>query len=223
VELDGNPVNGQICYAAVNDLSLTQTIVPGDAQGYLIVPKFTNVDIRIIVDVDLSATYPLMLIVSSGSNFSLSGSMLLQGSSALFSQEVSTRASILIQSTSYDFNVARFYIVVYNLAPATSTQSTTYRSAFLQPSVTIDLFVFFSVFFSSFFLFLAVVALGFKGRTMMQERQVQQNTLMQMEVRIDFLNWDLLKGHGDPSVRSVYAASSSSCPRSKSTRYCVVV
>eukprot|EP00047_Mylnosiga_fluctuans_P021514 m.105611 g.105611 ORF g.105611 m.105611 type:complete len:1016 (-) comp8923_c0_seq1:250-3297(-) len=181
LQLDGTPVNGQLCYAAVNDMTFLQSITGGSTQGFMIVPRFTNVDIRIILSLDQSSPAPVSYYITVSSNnvtVTPTGGLTV-GSRAIASGTIFTRESILIASSSFDFHVTHFYVIIHSSAP--SSLSSTYKATLLQPSVNIDLFVFFSVFFSSFFLFLAVVALAFKFRSVVQERQLQQTTIMQME------------------------------------------
>jgi hypothetical protein len=75
-----------------------------------------------------------------------------------YSKLVSGRSVVSLASEAYDFSSAQFYVV---LAPVEPT-SVPFRFFFVQSLTSINLFVFFAVFFSSFFLFLAAVIVVFK-------------------------------------------------------------
>ena len=182
LQQDGSPLDGQLCYMVPSvGMSLDQSIEAGEIQPYLVIPRYTNVDIRVYLDIDIASAALLNVYVTLHSNVTKdSYNMLVFNEPVLDSVAARGRVVLTISSNDHNFDQDHFYIIVSN--SAASSASVHYRIAFLQPFVNIDLFVFFSVFFSSFFLFLAVVALGFKIRSHFEERMIQHQAEIQMEV-----------------------------------------
>ena len=182
LQLDGSPANGRLCFMAPSsDVTLDQNLAPFAIHSYLVVPRYTNVDIRIIVDVDLksmSKASPLQVLVSDNSNITFINSYLSFFVPPFVTLSVSERRTIFISSDNFDFDLKHFYVIVHS----TSNATIAYRISFFQPFVSIDLFVFFAVFFSSFFLFLAVVAIGLKVKSTMDDHVTQNNMARQIEV-----------------------------------------
>lgn len=84
-----------------------------------------------------------------------------QQNSVLVVRDVKFRLVITLPRDQHDLRSSRFYIIVRSLGG--STDNTTYGNLyFRQDQPHIDLFVFFSVFFSCFFLFLAVCVMLWK-------------------------------------------------------------
>jgi hypothetical protein len=181
LQLDGYPINGHMCFLVPSgDATFDLAIGAGEVQPFLIVPRYTNVDIRIAIDLDTARSDQLLLQISTDSNITrnMSGVVAFR-TPPFYSNTFRGRLSLAISSDDFDFDEDHFYVIIRSASPTTVS----YRATFLQPLVSIDLFVFFAVFFSSFFLFLALVAISFKIKTRFEERAAQQAAVEQMEVR----------------------------------------
>ena len=104
--------------------------------------------------------------ISKSSNATVSSSSgLVQGSSGplqLHFGDIPLRyeitggsTTVILSKEQYPFDLMRFFVVVVG----GSNNTMQYGFYFMQPTVNIDLFVFFSVFFSAFFLLLGVVTM----------------------------------------------------------------
>jgi hypothetical protein len=74
------------------------------------------------------------------------------------SERVTGRKVLTLRSSEHKFASTQYYVVF----EAIEGSGTPYRFFFVQALVSINLFVFFAVFFGSFFLFLAGVIVVFK-------------------------------------------------------------
>ena len=168
LSLFGSPSNGAQCYAVVDSKNYVQGGIDwASVATFEVVPLYNNVDLRIVLEVDNGlpgAAGSVVMYISRVPNATVSTtSGLVQGSSGPLQlqfgdvplrYEISGGSVVVILSKDqYLFDITRFFIVV--VGGSSSTMQ--YGFYFLQPTVNIDLFVFFSVFFSAFFLLLGVV------------------------------------------------------------------
>lgn len=94
-------------------------------------------------------------------------------------KNVESRLVITIPVSCHNLRIARFYVIMYGVGGKTSND--TYGNLyFRQDQPHIDLFVFFSVFFSSFFLFLAVCVLLWKMKQAVDTQRSRQQRAKEM-------------------------------------------
>ena len=94
----------------------------------------------------------------------------------LFVENIVNRLVVILPNNVHPLKVARFYLVLLGV------DSESYGSVYMrQDQPHIDLFVFFSVFFSCFFLFLAVCVLLWKAKQMNDARRSRHRSLLEME------------------------------------------
>ena len=94
-------------------------------------------------------------------------------------RNVSNRLVITLPQHQHDLRSAKFYVVVYGIG--TEIEQDTYGSIFFrQDQPRIDLFVFFSVFFSCFFLFLAVCVVVWKIKQGVDLRRARRRHVVEM-------------------------------------------
>ncbi|XP_076035463.1 multiple EGF like domains 8 [Oratosquilla oratoria] len=97
----------------------------------------------------------------------------------LLVRNVTNRLVITLPQTQHDLRSAKFYIIVYGIGDASSPD--TFGSIFFgQDQARIDLFVFFSVFFSCFFLFLAVCVVIWKVKQGVDMRRARRRQVVEM-------------------------------------------
>jgi multipile epidermal growth factor-like domains protein 8 len=95
-------------------------------------------------------------------------------------RDIRNRAILTIPYTEYDLKQSKFYVVVHGIGGPTSDM-TKGRILFRQDQPHIDLFVFFSVFFSCFFLFLAVCIVLWKFKHVYGVRQTRQRVAIELQ------------------------------------------
>ena len=104
--------------------------------------------------------------------------------SVLSVNSVGNRLIVSLPESIHDLRTNRFYIVIQATPqPEGSPLETglTYGSLyFRQDQLHIDLFVFFSVFFACFFLFLSVIVLAWQGKTYLDRRRTRRRLEMEM-------------------------------------------
>lgn len=94
----------------------------------------------------------------------------------LFVENIVNRLVVILPNNVHPLKVARFYLVLLGV------HYESYGSVYMrQDQPHIDLFVFFSVFFSCFFLFLAVCVLLWKAKQMNDARRSRHRSLLEME------------------------------------------
>jgi hypothetical protein len=177
LQVDGSPEAGQRCYTVpTSDVVLATRIRRDELHHYMVIPKFTNVDIRIYVDVDKFSAKALQMYVTSDRNLTQDAAtkVLDFRSPPQWNVTVRQKQIVRVSSADFDFVSSRFYVTLVGVDEG----ELSYKFYFLQPVVTIDLFVFFAVFFSSFFLFLAAVIVVYRVKSGIDSRiQVQQEAL----------------------------------------------
>lgn len=94
----------------------------------------------------------------------------------LIVRNVRNRLVIMLPNTAHQLKVSRFYIVV-----AGSTNTSNGILYFRQDQPHIDLFVFFSVFFSCFFLFLAACVLLWKAKQVVDRQRSRHRRQIEMQ------------------------------------------
>ncbi|XP_062823192.1 multiple epidermal growth factor-like domains protein 8 [Anolis carolinensis] len=236
----GNPVGGHQCYRLIivdqescfdptsqlncfhepniKNLPLGRTVFFG------VQPKFTNVDIRItidvtfggvdvyistsyetfVVDVDRTTGFHSVRVVSpveetSGRSAGLNGSQPLppvreawthglityitvrEQQAVLAVRGVRDRVVITYPHEIHALKSSRFYVVLVGVGgPGSNATESQGLLFFRQDQAHIDLFVFFSVFFSCFFLFLSVCVLLWKVKQFLDLRHEQRRHLQEM-------------------------------------------
>ncbi|XP_045596655.2 multiple epidermal growth factor-like domains protein 8 [Procambarus clarkii] len=111
----------------------------------------------------------------------------------LIVKNISNRLVITLPQHQHDLRCAKFYVVVYGIGGIKVTD--TFGSIFFrQDQPRIDLFVFFSVFFSCFFLFLAVCVVVWKIKQGVDERRTRRRNEQEREhmARRPFANTTLV-------------------------------
>jgi archaellum component FlaF (FlaF/FlaG flagellin family) len=180
--LEGNPTNGRFCYGVPNEQGVTsQTLQPGQVVHFMVVPTFTNVDLKLFVEQDMARVGARVRVyVTTNINSSLDDNGLPQfDTEPVLAEEVVSRKRFDISNANYNFVNDHFYVTLQNRG----TEATTVQFAFLQPVIAINLFVFFSVFFSAFYLFLAALIGVAMWRRTMEEQIRSQQEQVQLEVR----------------------------------------
>ena len=95
-------------------------------------------------------------------------------------KNITNRLVITLPSSQHDLNDVRFFIIVFGVGD--QLNQTTYGNLFFfQNQPHIDLFVFFSVFFSCFFLFLALCVLVWKTKQAVDTRRSWQRRRLEMQ------------------------------------------
>ena len=163
----GEPADGRPCFLVKQEKSVYEEInVLANTVKYIVLtPRFTNVDMLITVNVNkgkvIASTVkdPLMPIENAT----------LLGAFSEFREE------LVISSASNNFREERFYVYLKAMT------NSSYRIVFSQTVVQIDLFIFFSVFFAAFFLFLT--ALGYVWQLKMRYERNQAFIYHRMELR----------------------------------------
>lgn len=92
------------------------------------------------------------------------------------------RLVLTLPQDRHDLRSTRFYILVQGVGSSNPTSEVTFGSLFFrQDQPRIDLFVFFSVFFSCFFLFLAVSVVAWKAKQAIESRRARERQAVEME------------------------------------------
>ena len=93
------------------------------------------------------------------------------------------RLVLTLPQDRHDLRSTRFYILIQGVGSSRPTSSeVTFGSLFFrQDQPRIDLFVFFSVFFSCFFLFLAVSVVAWKAKQAVEGRRARERQAVEME------------------------------------------
>ncbi|XP_053908557.1 LOW QUALITY PROTEIN: multiple epidermal growth factor-like domains protein 8 [Cuculus canorus] len=218
----GHPVGGQQCYrlmAVEQEYCLDpgsqsncfhapqrQPLPAGRTVLFGVQPKFTNVDIRITLDVTFGAvdlfvstaydTFAVDVEPGSGRHrvrlqSSANASRLREEradglltyltvrqtpAAALVVRGVRDRLVLTYPHTRHPLKSTRFYLVVLGTGEGPAQGLLFFR----QDQAHIDLFVFFSVFFSCFFLFLALCVLLWKAKQGLDARHEQRRHLQEM-------------------------------------------
>jgi len=199
---DADAVDGRPCFqdAAFNSPLLSQsTLHDGSARGQFIVvrpEKYNNIDLRLLFDVWSGA---LRVLVTASPAVALGvaqpeGQQQQQqpgGQVTLVNQDSSAnntvhdvilrrRQYLVIKHTEHSFDLStRFYVSIF---PAEGEVDTWYSFAVEQNQLQINLFVFFSVFFSSFMLLYVVIAVGAWAYKIRSERL--QETEREIELQL---------------------------------------
>lgn len=95
-------------------------------------------------------------------------------------RDVRHRVILTIPYTGHDLKLSKFYVVIHGIGSPLS-DVTRGRILFRQDQPHIDLFVFFSVFFSCFFLFLAACVVLWKFKQIHGLRQSRQRVAIEMQ------------------------------------------
>ncbi|XP_069798535.1 multiple epidermal growth factor-like domains protein 8 [Narcine bancroftii] len=225
----GNPTEGRQCYRQITvELEYCfdptsqsncyhepqrRNLGPGRTVFFAVQPKFTNVDIRVTVDV----TFGAVDVHLSNSHSALSvevdpatgmhtvrlggeeeaaapganGSAVWEvraGGLTTYATVCSQRAVLVVRGLSqrlvvtfpyqlHSLKTQRFFLALLGLGPGDSQGLLFFR----QDQAHIDLFVFFSVFFSCFFLFLSVCVLLWKAKQWLDARQERLRHLQEMD------------------------------------------
>ena len=105
---------------------------------------------------------------------------LMEPNTFLLIKGVKNRLVITLPNDKHKLKVTRFYLVLYGVGSDTSNH--TYGNVFFrQDQPHIDLFVFFSVFFSNFFLFLAICIVVWKMKQAFDARQTRHRRQLEMQ------------------------------------------
>lgn len=92
------------------------------------------------------------------------------------------RLVLTLPQDRHDLRSTRFYILVQGVGSSIPASEVTFGSLFFrQDQPRIDLFVFFSVFFSCFFLFLAVSVVAWKAKQAIEGRRARERQAVEME------------------------------------------
>ncbi len=105
---------------------------------------------------------------------------LLHPDTFLVIKNVQNRLVITLPNDIHRLKITRFYMVLHGVGNAISNE-TLGNLFFRQDQPHIDLFVFFSVFFSNFFLFLAICVMLWKLKQAVDARQTRQRRQQEMQ------------------------------------------
>lgn len=209
----GNPRGGFPCYKDTTIGSKSQLQVNATYSKLLaVVPQYTNVDVEVTVwiisgqvnvlvsteDRDIMQQIDLLeqhsvFFSSDGVNSSMPVSLshqslpnlskppvvrtLTQGRLSVFG--VDRQLRIMIPHSSYHLHQTKIYVAVIGACNGSSD----FLFYFRQDSAEIDLFIFFSVFFSSFFLFLGLCVVAWKIKQRLDSRREEQAQIFEMVER----------------------------------------
>jgi hypothetical protein len=179
LSLDGDPTNGRFCFAVPKlGVSASVSVAPGATGQFVLVPTFTNVDLHLVVERDMADDGDLSVLITTSNNLTwdvVTGALLVPPAT---SRPVRSRVRVTIASADYNFVTQRFYVTVLNSGQGQAR----FNFVYTQPIVSINLTVFFSVFFSAFYLFLAGLIVVAKWKQEREERQQSQQVQVQLEV-----------------------------------------
>jgi hypothetical protein len=172
--LEGDPVNGSLCFVIASpDTEFLGRLTPGEIEHFTITPRYTNVHLRFFVEGPPQAMLRAYITDTRNVSRSPATGELLFGRPPLATVTVVGRRSIVISSSENNFETGHFYAVIELVlagGPVDASGGVPYRFFVVQKPSTINLFVFFAVFFSSFFLFLASVIVIFKIKLRVDHR-----------------------------------------------------
>ena len=100
----------------------------------------------------------------------------------LYIKNVQHRLVIYLPETSHDLRSTKFYLVLHGAKGKNVNEPTFGNIFFRQDQLHIDLFVFFSVFFSCFFLFLAACVVFWKFKLMADLRRARAQHAVEMTI-----------------------------------------
>ncbi len=185
LQLTGDPRNGARCLVVPSsDAVVQQVLGPGELVSFQVTPKFTNVDMRLHSEADRAVATRVRMYVLQTPNVTVDAhdaSTLRFSSAPLFAEDVVGLTTYVAKYTRFNLLQDRFYVTLHNIG-ANATEVVFY---FTQPVVNIDLLVFFTVFFSSFFLvasFIVGVAKLYV-RANARATSIQEQTQLQVRAR----------------------------------------
>ncbi|EGD72476.1 laminin B1 [Salpingoeca rosetta] len=212
LQLSGDPRDGRPCFVVPSaDVAVQQQLGPGDLITFEITPKFTNVNMRLFAEVDRALPSRVRMYVLRDANVTVDERthQLEFGQAPVFAEDVERRTLFVAKYKAYRFAEDRFFVALHN----TGANATSVLFYFTQPVVSIDLVVFFTVFFSAFFLFAGVVIGASKIHVVLSERattiqeQTQMQTLARRPMGKLLLAWGPPVISGDAAVNVANAIS----------------
>ena len=138
----------------------------------------------------------------------------------LLVRNVQNRLIISIPEISHDLRSSKFYLLIYGGLGGNNSEKIVGNLFFRQDQLHIDLFVFFSVFFSCFFLFLSfcVVAWKFKISVDIRSARRRQAAEMTIMARRPFAQQLVMIDRSeDPNTRFCSVQGTRTCPTSPAT------
>ena len=210
---DQAPLDGKQCFSALKVRHGQQKYLGSGMFHHFFTDarslRFTNIDVRVIVDVWEGE---VEVMTSLGSDLSLALDGNYTNSKTLLQAVSNIRhKTVVIVSTDEFMPSARFFLSVR------ATKDSKYTVYLDQSVLQINLFVFFSVFFSCFFLFFAVLAFASEVRLQLvriEQRQQAEVQLMQLSQRpMATVQVVLCRKYPDAVEAAAAAAAASTKPR----------
>eukprot|EP00039_Didymoeca_costata_P007362 m.98960 g.98960 ORF g.98960 m.98960 type:complete len:2628 (+) comp13656_c0_seq1:122-8005(+) len=188
VKLEGDPVDGALCYFVTPyDLLIERSISPYEVHTYQADPKFTNLDIRFIVEAETQKTLNVYITNGFGTSINRNSSLLdlstlRDGFDVVASSTdgFEGRLSLTASYEDYNFVISKFFIHVQHFG--STSEPVLYRIFYTQPRLKLDLVIFFTVFFSVFYLLIVVASYPVFWKVSRMARQMEQAEVQQMEV-----------------------------------------
>lgn len=180
-QVSGDPRNGQQCFIVPSaSVMLPQTLLPGEILLFEVIPKFTNVDVRMIAYVEQPGPR-VRLYVSLSSNVTMEHANILPrfAQAPIIAQDVGRQTIAVANHKDFNLLRDRFYVAIHNMG----TQEANVAFAFAQSVVQINLVVFFAVFFSAFFLFSATMV----GIARIHADLTERTTSLQEQVLLEVI------------------------------------
>ena len=194
VILMGDPSNNSFCYMDTpHDTLIKQTISPGEIHAYQIDPIYTNLNIRLIFDTsrDRGLKYHLATDAGAGQHNgqfvwrNLAPEARVVNTSAAWNH----RYKEVVEYEKYDFQTTKLYLLVEGFegvpalgAEPLNTSEFEYRFFYTQPKMKLDLVIFFTVFFSAFYMLIFVFMPWIYIKASLEARNAEQAEQQQMEV-----------------------------------------
>lgn len=196
VILMGNPSNNSFCYMDTpHDTLIKQRISPGEIHAYQIEPIYTNLNIRLIFDT--SRDHGLRYHLATDSDAGQFDGKFVWRDLALDSQIVNTsvgwkdRFKEVVDYNLYDFQTTKLYLLIEGFegiptvipgSVPSNTSEFEYRFFYTQPKMKLDLVVFFTVFFSAFYMLIFVFMPWIYIKASLEARNAEQAEQQLMEV-----------------------------------------
>eukprot|EP01135_Chromosphaera_perkinsii_P011179 Nk52_evm6s2356 gene=Nk52_evmTU6s2356 len=153
----GEPSDGRPCFQVTLEGQIYNATTNANELDYVVIsPKFTNVDI--LLTISITSGGPVKAFVTTDSKTP-------KNESKLLGEFASLRSDVVLESGANDFREDRFFIYLEALT------TSSYKLVFSQTVVQIDLFVFFSVFFSAFYLFLTTLSYAWHWKMRYERHQ----------------------------------------------------
>lgn len=198
VSLVGRPVNREMCYVFTPfDLLVERTIKGSEVHSYQSEPKpkYSNLNIQVIIEADKSSDIAVYLTYVNDSKQSSPGlGISFNQDATLNFTNLSPMGKVIVAKpngfderlvmpisfTSQNFVESKFFVHVQSLSKDPNDE-VAYRLFYTQPRLDLNLVVFFTVFFSVFYLLIVVASYPVFLKASRMSRQLVQQEQQQME------------------------------------------